>query len=130
MSCPRCDAPTVAFAIPDDLRIHLPDDRPGAALCTRCLAVTPLDDPPAGDPSFERVSDAFPVNDEAGVAFACLLALLDSLVLYRAEIDALAAYAETRGTDVLRTLERLAADDGVAPFFDLERRAQQLEQLI
>ncbi|GGN12589.1 DUF6276 family protein [Halarchaeum nitratireducens] len=130
MSCPRCDAPTVAFAIPDDLRDQLPDDRPGAALCTRCLSVTPLDDPPTASPDFARVSDAFPVNDEAAVALACLLALLDSLVLYRAEIDAVAAYAETRGTDVLRTLERLAADDGVEPFLDLDRRARQLEQLI
>ncbi|GGM57925.1 hypothetical protein J2752_001056 [Halarchaeum rubridurum] len=130
MHCPRCDAATVAFSIPDDLRAHLPDDRPGAALCTRCLAVTPVDDPPTETPDFEPVSDAFPANDEAAVAFACLLALLDSLVLYRAELDAVAEYAETRGADVLRALERLDADESVEPHLDIDRRTRQLEQLI
>lgn len=130
MPCQRCDADTVAFPVPSELRAHLPDDRPGAELCTRCLAVAPVDDPPAEYPDFRDVSDAFPVNDEAGVALACLLALLESLVLYRAEIEAVATYAETRGADVLVFLERVAADDGLAPHFDVERRARQLEQFI
>lgn len=130
MTCPRCDAVTIAFSIPAALRAHLPDDRPGAALCTHCLTVTPVDDPPDDTPSFERVSDAFPANDEAAVAFACVLALLDSLVLYRDELDAVATYAETHGADVLRALERLDADDGVDAHFDVARRTRQLEQFI
>ncbi|GAD52763.1 hypothetical protein MBEHAL_1523 [Halarchaeum acidiphilum MH1-52-1] len=130
MPCQRCGAPTLSFPTPADLRAHLPDDRAGATICTRCLAVAPSDEPPSDVPDFRPVSDAFPRNEEAAVALACLLALLDSLVLYRDEIDAVATYAETHGTDVLRFLERLDADDDLKPHFDVARRTRQLEQLI
>jgi len=130
MACPRCGSPTAPFPVPADLRAHLPDDRPGAELCTRCLSVAPVDDPPADYPDFRAVSDAFPTNDEAGAALACLLALLDSLALYRAEIEAVATFAETHGADVLVFLERIAADQELDPHFDVERRARQLEQFI
>jgi len=130
MACQRCGAETVAFPIPSALREHLPDDRPGADLCTHCLAVAPVDDPPADYPDFRAVSEAFPTNDEAGAALCCLLALLESLVLYRAEIEAVATYAETHGADVLVFLERIAADDDLDPHFDVERRTRQLEQFI
>jgi len=130
MPCQLCGADTVAFPVPDDLRAHLPDDRAGAELCTRCLAVAPVDDPPTDYPDFRAVSDAFPVNDDAGAALACLLALLDSLVLYRDELDHVATYAETRGADVLRFLERVDADPGLDPHFDVARRTRQLEQFL
>ncbi|WP_435100567.1 DUF6276 family protein [Halarchaeum sp. P4] len=131
MSCQRCGAETVAFRVPTTLREHLPDDRPGAELCTRCLAVAPVDDPPEDYPDFrEQVSGAFPRNDEAGVALACLLALLESLVLYREEVAAVATYAETHGADTLMFLERVASDDSLDPYFDVGRRARQLEQFI
>lgn len=130
MSCQRCGAETVAFRVPEALGEYLPDDRSGAELCTRCLAVAPVDDPPEEYPEFRAVSDAFPTNEEAGVALACLLALVESLVLYRAEIEAVATYAETRGADVLLFFERVDADDSLDPSFDVERRTRQLEQFL
>lgn len=130
MSCPTCGAPVLAFSLPADLRAHFPDDRPGATLCTRCLAVAPHDGPPADLPDFASVSEAFPRDPERALPVVCLLGLLDSVALYRAEIDALAERAEGEGTDVLLVLDRLAHDGGVDPHFDLDKRRHQLEQLL
>lgn len=130
MDCPECGAATLAFPVPADLRGFLPDDRPGAALCTSCLAVTPEDDPPGELPDFRSVSDAFPREPERAVVVAVMLALLDSLVLYRQELDDLAAEAERRGVDPLLVLDRLANDGALDPHLDLPRRRSQLAQLL
>jgi hypothetical protein len=130
MPCPECGADAIAFSLPDDLRAHFPDDRPGGELCTRCLFLAPADDPPDDLPDFTAVSDAFPPDREHALTVVCLLALLDSVALYRSEIDALTDRAEAEGTDVLLVLDRLQHDDGVDPHFDLAKRAHQLEQLL
>jgi hypothetical protein len=130
MTCPECGGAEFVFPVPDQFAEYLPDDRPFAALCEDCLHVAPDDEGPDALPDFQAVHDAFPADREASAAIACLLAVLDSLVLYRQEADALAAAAETRGADVMLVLDRLAHDPDVEPWFDLERRSGQLEQLI
>lgn len=129
MSCPSCGGETVAFPIPEGVREHLPDDRAGAAICTRCLTVTPDDDPPDDHPAFSERVPGFP-DGETGAVVACLLALVDSLALYRSEVSALADAAERRGVDVLLLVDRLDAAEGVDPHFDVPRRSRQLEQLL
>ncbi|MFB6071338.1 MAG: DUF6276 family protein [Halobacterium sp.] len=130
MSCPHCGGDELSFPAPEGVREYLPDDRAGATICTNCLRVGPLDDPPADYPDFTAVSDAFPDDGETAAVLACLLALLDRLVLHREDADAVAGTAERRGVDVLLFLDRLAADDGLDPQLDVERRRGQLEQLI
>lgn len=130
MSCPECGAETLAFPVGEELRALLPDDRPGAAICTHCLHVTPADDPPADLPDFSTISDAFPRDREAAVALALVLALVDSLALYREELDVLLTRVEAAGTDPLLALDRLAGDPALAPTMDLDRRCRQLEQLV
>lgn len=130
MDCSDCGAPALPFPLSDDDRRRLPDDWRGATVCTRCLRVERTADPPADDPDFTAVSDALPANPAHARTVVCLLALLDSIALHRDRIDALTDRAEAEGTDVLLVLDRLAADGGVAPHFDLEKRTHQLEQLL
>lgn len=129
MDCPACGAPTVAFAVPADLREYLPGEDAGAALCTSCLRLHPVGDPPADPPAFSRVGDAFP-EGEAAVPMALLVGLLDSLAQYRAEITALLERVERAGTDPFLVVDRLADDPSVDAAADLRRRRHQLEQLL
>ncbi|NIB99671.1 DUF6276 family protein [Halobacterium sp. R2-5] len=130
MSCPNCGGEELQFPIPEAVAEYLPDDRPAATLCTNCLAVAPADDVPDEYPDFTRVSDAFPADGETGAGLACLLALLDRLVVHREDAERVATEAERRGVDVLLFLDRLAGDSGLDPQLDVERRRRQLEQLI
>lgn len=129
MDCPACGAPTVAFAVPADLREFLPGDDPGAALCTSCLRLHPVREPPTGPPEFAAVSDVFP-EGEAAVPTALLVGLLDSLAQYRAEITALLDAVERAGTDPFLVVDRLADDPDIDAAVDLRRRRHQLEQLL
>lgn len=126
MDCPECGAPTVAFAVPADLREHAPGE--AAAICTRCLRVRPADAGPA-DPEFRPLAEFFP-DGEAGVALALALGLLGSLALNRDAVESLLGRAERAGADPFLTLDRLAAAGRVDPHFDLPRRRDQLEQLL
>lgn len=128
MDCPDCDSPTVAFVVPEDLRNTVPGDERAAALCTRCLALHPVPDGEAdADPDFGTVSEAFPSN-EAALPMALAVGLLDSLTLYRTEIEGLLERVEGSGTDPLLVLDRLAADPTIDPRTDLGRRRGQVEQ--
>ena len=129
MDCPACSGPTVAFAVPADLREYLPGDDPGAALCTACLRLHPVADPPADPPEFAHVSDVFP-DGEAAIPFALLVGLVDSLAQYRSELTALLERVERAGADPLLALDRLADDPSVNAAADLRRRRHQLEQLL
>lgn len=130
MECPNCGGEMLAFQVSPEVREHLPDDRSGASICRRCLTVTPEDDPPSTYPDFTAIDDAFPADGEDAALVASLFALVDSLALYRREIEELATMAELRGIDVLLLLDRLAANDGIRPHFDVDRRRSQLEQLL
>ncbi len=130
MDCPDCGAEALAFPVPADRQAFLPGDDPGAALCTRCLALHPVAEPPADPPDFQAVSDAFPGDPDAGVSLALLVGLLENLALYRSEISTLLADAEQAGVDPLLMLDRLARDDAVETDTDLAGRRRQLEQLL
>ena len=130
MDCPDCGSEALAFAVPEEMRTFLPGDERAAALCTRCLALHPVADAPAGEPEFRAVSDAFPANAEAALPMALLVGLLPNLALYRSEIADLLERVERAGTDPLLVLDRLARDDGVETDLDLAGRRRQLEQLL
>jgi hypothetical protein len=128
--CPACGATTVGFAVPEDLRASLPGSESAAALCTRCLALHPIDAAPAAEPSFQAISDAFPSDPDAALPMALLVGLLDNLALYRSEIATLLERVEQAGTDPLLVLDRLAHDPDVEAAVDLAGRRRQLEQLL
>lgn len=130
MDCLECDSEAVAFGVPASYREFLPGDEPGAALCTRCLALRPAGDAREGAPNFDAVSDAVPDNPEAAVPLALMLGLLENLALYRAEISSLLADVECAGVDPLLVLDRLADDPDVEATADLRGRRRQLEQLL
>lgn len=133
MACPDCDAETVDFAVPDDLREHAPEEAAAAALCTNCLTVAPADAAAtaADGPDFSRVHESFP-PDDAGVAFALLVGTLPSVTLRKASAVALRDRAEREGADVSLAFDRLveASEGGeLDPAFDLGRRVSQFESL-
>lgn len=130
MDCSNCRAPMVAFAVPDELRADAPTDAPAMAICTSCLSLQRVDEAAADpEPDFSRVSDAFP-DGEAAVPMALLVGLLDSIALYRAEIEALVERVEAAGTDPMLVLDRLTDDATVDPAFDVRRRRRQLEGIL
>ncbi|MFB6195712.1 MAG: DUF6276 family protein [Haloplanus sp.] len=128
MACPACGDDTISFAVPSTLREHAPESGTHARLCSTCLGTFATTEGPA-DPSFDAVVPAFP-SGEAGAALALALGMLDSLALRRAAIDDCCSYAERAGADVLLTLDRLAAADGVDPHFDIDRRRPQLAEML
>lgn len=130
MDCSECSGETVVFAVPDEFAAMLPGDEPAAALCARCLNLEPVAEDPGEQPSFERVSDAFPSDPEAAVPMALLVGLLNNLALYRSEIAALLERVEREGTDPLLVLDRLDRDPDVTTELDLAGRRRQLEQLL
>ncbi|MEF8776086.1 MAG: DUF6276 family protein [Haloarculaceae archaeon] len=130
MECPDCDAEALPFPVPADLRAAVPGEEPGAAICTRCLALHPVADPPADPPDFQRVSQAMPRDPDAGLPLALGLGLLRNLALHRAEIADLFDKVERAGSDPLLVLDRLAADGEIDTDLDLEGRRRQLEQLL
>ena len=130
MDCPACGAAAVPFAVPEAYREYLPADEPGAALCSRCLTLQPVADPPESPPDLAAISDAMPASDEAAVPLALLLGLLENLALYRAELGDLMADVERAGVDPLLVLDRLADDPAIEAAADLRGRSRQLEQLL
>lgn len=130
MDCPKCGSPVVEFEVPEQFRELLPGDESGVGVCTHCLALHPVSDPPATDPDVQRISDAFPSNPDAGVPMALAIGLLDRFALYRSEIATLFEAVERAGTDPMLVVDRLASDPAVDSHVDLEGRRRQLEQLL
>ena len=129
MDCPDCGSEAVVFTVSDDRREFVPGNETEVALCTHCLALHPA---PAADTDakadFTAVSPAFPA-DRAAVPMALAVGLLDSLAVYRSEVEALLERVECAGADPLLVLDRLAADPDLDPQVDLDRRRRQLESV-
>lgn len=130
MDCLECGSRAIAFTVPAEYRSYLPGDEPGTALCTRCLALQPVAEPPEGVPDLAAVSDALPDDERAAVPLALMLGLLSNLALYRSEIAELLVAVEQAGVDPLLALDRLADDPAVEAQADLRGRRRQLEQLL
>jgi len=130
MDCPNCGTEALAFPVPADLRGYLRGDEPGAAICPRCLVLSPVVNPPADHPDFTRIADIYPANPEAAVPMALALGLLSSLAVYRSEIEALLERVERAGTDPLLVIDRLAVQGSIDSEVDLRGRRTQLAQLL
>ncbi|MFB6198421.1 MAG: DUF6276 family protein [Halobacteriaceae archaeon] len=130
MDCPNCGDEVIQFSIPSEVRPHLPDQRSGGAICTTCLRVIPIDDPPTTPPNPSTVSDAFPADSNAAKIIFCILALLDSPARYRSEIESLISLAERKGVDPLLILDRIARDESLEPWFDVASRTRTIDQLL
>jgi hypothetical protein len=130
MDCPACDSSAIAFEIPEEFADCTPADAPGAALCTRCLRLSPVDDvTEVESPEFARLSQSFPTGRE-GIAMALLTGLLDSLATYHDEIEQLVETLERAGTDPLLVLGRLDRESDLDPEVPLDRRRHQLQQVL
>lgn len=129
MDCQACGSPTIVYAVPEEYRQSLPEPVPGAATCTECLALQPVENPPSGTPDFQRISDAFPSDAAAGLPMALAVGLLSSLALNRSEIASLFEAVEHAGTDPMLVVDRLLEDRSLSPHVDLGARRRQLEQL-
>lgn len=130
MECPDCGEPVLQFVVPEKFRELLPGTEPGVGICTHCLALHPVADPPPGEPDCQRISDAFPSDSEAAVPMALAVGLLDQFALYRSEIGALFEHVERAGTDPMLVVDRLASDASIDSHVDLAGRRRQLEQLL
>lgn len=128
MDCPNCGARTVVFDVPSEYREYVPEQADRVGLCPECLTLTAADAQP--EPRFERISSAFPPDEEAAVPLAIAIGLLDSLALHRRALEVLIPAAETAGADPLLLLDRLHVQGGVDPDFDVGRRRHQLEQIL
>ena len=128
MSCPNCDGPMLAFAVPESVRPYLPEEPAAAEICRDCLTLTPGAESP-DETDFSKILGEFPTG-EAGAIAAALLSRLGSLALNRQEIEALAGLAEEHGVDVLLLVDRIAASGRIQPHFDIDRRRPQLEQIL
>jgi hypothetical protein len=130
MACTHCGGDLLPVPVPPELREYVPEEPTAVGLCRDCLAMAPVDDPPASVPDLSALDDAFPSNPDAAVPLALLVGLLDSLAVHRAEITALLERAERAGTDPLLVVDRLADSYGDAAHVDLAGRRRQLEQLL
>lgn len=130
MDCPVCDASTLPFPVPAEYREHLPGDDPGAAICTECLTLSPIEEPPDEVPDFQAISDAFPRDPAAALPMVVVVGLLENLALNRSEIATLLERVEREGADPMLVLDRLACDGSLDPAVDLRGRRRQLEQLL
>ncbi|WP_458207485.1 DUF6276 family protein [Haladaptatus sp. NG-SE-30] len=129
MNCPECGEERLPFAVPPELHEHVPSESASVLICTRCLALDPIENPETELTDFTRVSDALPDDRETAAAMAIATALLSSLALYRQRIDALFDRVEQAGVDPLLVLDRLADDPELDPHFDIASRRRQLLQL-
>ena len=129
MDCPNCGTDLYRFAVPVDLRGHLPEGSAHVGVCPRCLHLEPADEG-TDDPEFDRISDALPDRREPATAVVLAVGLLSSLAMNRDRIAALLDHAERAGVDPLLAMDRLAADPSLDPEIDLERRRMQLLQLL
>jgi len=130
MSCDSCGSQTIQLAVPDAIDPELPFDSPGASVCTRCLEATPRGEVPESDPELDQISPYLPEDTETATTLVLALGLLDSIGLYRAEVETLFRRVENAGADPFLTFERLLDSPTVEFSFDGRRRRTQLQQLL
>ncbi|WP_435156020.1 DUF6276 family protein [Haladaptatus sp. DFWS20] len=129
MMCSECGEERLPFAVPSELREHVPGEPASVLLCPHCLQLDPVKELETELTDFTVISDALPEERDAAAAMALATALLSSLALHRQGIDALLDRVEAAGVDPLLVLDRLAADPELEPNFDIESRRRQLLQL-
>jgi hypothetical protein len=131
--CPTCDRELTRIAVPDAVRAHAPEEAAAVGSCPRCLRTIPLGgsaDADADGPISGAAPPAAIPPGEGGAALLLAVGYLGSVALNRPAIGALVAHAERSGADVFLALDRLAGDDSVDAFVDLERRRRQLESML
>jgi len=127
MRCPVCNAAVVTFDVPEEYRGHLPAETEHAGLCSRCLRLHPADE---GGGDFEQLGEEFPQDPDVAVPMAIAIGLLDSLALNRRDIEELLDVVIDAGVDPILTVDRLQTQGSTDPAVDLNRRMEQLQQLI
>lgn len=131
MDCPECGATPLVVTLPTSLCASLANDPEIAAICRRCLTVSPSEGPVTDDPTaIADLSTALPDDPDTAIEVALLVTLCESLALHRTEIEQLVAQIERAGVDPLLTLGRLANDPDLELALDVERRRPQLTQLL
>lgn len=131
-TCPSCGAEAWVRPVPTPCRRVLAGDPATVTLCGRCLSVHPAPGVPV-DRDWEPadVSDALPPDPDAAVAVGMLVTLLSSLALHRREIETIVEYLEEHpGVDPLLALDRLGTSPVLEPPTDLDRRRDQLAQIL
>lgn len=129
MECSHCGGDALPFAVPAELREHVPDTPESVTVCTDCLALEPASDVETELTDFSTVSDELPDDRDVAAAMVIATALMSSLARNRQRIEGLFDFVEAAGVDPMLVLDRLAADPDVRPPFNLERRRDQLLQL-
>jgi hypothetical protein len=127
MRCPVCNAAVVTFAVPEEYRGHLPAETGHAGLCSRCLRLHPAEE---GGGDFGQLGEEFPADPDVAVPMAIAIGLLDSLALNRRDIEALLDVVIDAGVDPILVVDRLQTQGSTDPAVDLNRRMEQLQQLI
>jgi hypothetical protein len=127
MRCPVCNAAVVTFDVSEEYRGHLPAETDHAGLCSRCLRLHPADE---GGGDFEQLGEEFPQDPGAAVPMAIAIGLLDSLALNRRDIEELLDVVIEAGVDPILTVDRLQTQGSTDPAIDLNKRMEQLQQLI
>lgn len=129
--CSICGGETSVRPVPPDCRSVLAGAPTTIRLCQECLATDP-DPGTQVDRGWapEDVTPALPSDPDAAVAVAILVDLLDSLALNRREIVTVVEYLERGGVDPLLAIDRVADDPSLSPHVDLDRRRDQLAQVL
>ncbi len=83
-----------------------------------------------GDGDFEQLGEEFPQDPDVAVPMAIAIGLLDSLALNRQNIEELLDVVIEAGVDPILTVDRLQTQGSTDPAVDLNRRMEQLQQLI
>lgn len=130
MNCQRCQSELLGIPVSGEYAEYVPEGAPGVTFCPTCLAMDPVENPPAALPEFSTIGEAFPQDPDAAVPMTLAIGLLTSLALYRSEIQELFTAVEEAGHDPMLVLDRLAASGAVDSQIDLQGRKRQLEQLM
>lgn len=129
--CPVCQSETIISSLPEACQTAIKPPAAIVQLCQACLHVLPMPGTPVEtqwDPN--DISTALPNDRDDAVAVSLLVTLLDSIALNREAIFTVVSFLEGRGVDPLSAIDHVSADETITPVADLERRRDQLAQLL